>query len=132
MKPRNENGRLGHSARRPGGNMLKNKVEIYNDQEEITRRINQLKQTGFHDTDMYVIAKGEHRIDNMQGRLETLADEANQTDLSLWDKFRNLVGAQEEFENAFLRLGVEEKDIELFTTAIESGKLMLIIANNEL
>lgn len=112
--------------------MLKNKIEIYNNQDEVTKRIYELKQTGYHDTDMYVIAKGEHRIDNIKGRLETLADESKSTDVSLWDKFRNLVGAQEEFENAFTRLGVEDDEIEIFTNAIESGKLLLIIANDEL
>lgn len=112
--------------------MLKNKIEIYNNQDEVTKRIHELKQTGYHDTDMYVIAKGEHRVDNIKGRLETLADESKSTDVSLWDKFRNLVGAQEEFENAFTRLGVEDDEIEIFTNAIESGKLLLIIANDEL
>ena len=112
--------------------MLKNTFEIFNNQDEVLRRVHELKATGFHDTDMYVIAKGEQSIDNIKGRLETLADDKGLTDVSLWDKFRHLVGAQEEFESAFTRLGVEEADLELFTSAIESGKLLLIIANNEL
>lgn len=112
--------------------MLKNKFEIFNTQEEVLERVHELKQTGYHDTDMYVITKGEQRIDNIKGKVETLADEKGNADVSLWDKFRNLVGAQEEFENAFTRLGVEDRDIEMFTDAIESGKLLLIIANNEL
>lgn len=112
--------------------MLKNKVEIYNDQEEVIRRIEDLKETGFHDTDMYVIAKGEQSIDNIKGSLETLSDENEGAPGTLWDKFRNLVGAEEEFQSAFSRLGVEEEDLEVFTDAIESGKLLLVIANNEL
>lgn len=111
---------------------MKNKVEIYNDQEEVIRRIENLKATGFHDTDMYVISKGEQTIDNIKGSLETLADENGTSAGTLWDKFRNLVGAEAEFESAFTRLGVEEEDLEVFTSAIESGKLLLIIANNEL
>ena len=112
--------------------MLKNTVEIFNDQETVARRIEELKHTGYHDADMYVIAKGEHRIDNLNGRLETLSDEKLAADHSMWDSFRNLVGAQEEFQTAFTKLGLDDQETEIYSDAIESGKIVLIIANTEL
>lgn len=112
--------------------MLKNTVEIFNDQEAVARRIEDLKHSGYHDADMYVIAKGEHRIDNLNGRLETLSDDKLAADHSLWDRFRNLVGAQEEFQTAFTRLGMDDEETEKYSEAIEAGKIVLIIANTEL
>lgn len=110
--------------------MLKNTVEIYDDQEDVAIRIEELKLNGYHDTDMYVVAKGEHRIDNLKGRLETLADEKLAADKTLWDKFRNLVGAEEEFQTAFDRLGMDDHNTEIYSDALETGKILLIIASD--
>ena len=111
--------------------MLKNTVELYDDQEEVAKRIEELKSNGYSDTDMYVVAKGEHRIDNLKGRLETLSDDTVAADKTLWDRFRKLVGAEEEFQTAFSKLGMDDKDTEIYSEAIESGKLLLIIAKDE-
>lgn len=111
--------------------MLKNAVELFNNQETVARRIEELKQTGYHDADMYVICKGEHRIDNLKGHLKTLADEKPVADQSLWERFRNLTGAQEEFQSAFSKLGIEEQDMESYLEAIETGQILLVIANFE-
>ena len=111
--------------------MLKNTVEIYDDQEAVAARIEELKNNGYHDTDMYVVAKGEHRIDNLKGRLGTLADEKVAADKTLWEKFRNLMGAEEEFQTAFDRLGMDDHHTILYSDALDSGKILLIIASDD-
>ncbi|PKK39345.1 hypothetical protein ABB02_01578 [Clostridiaceae bacterium JG1575] len=112
--------------------MLKNKVEIFNTQEEVVARIDQLKCDGFHDTDMYVVAKGG-QIDNLQGHMENLSDEPGfAEERTLWSKLRNFVGAEQEFGSAFERLGLPSEQTEKSLEALEAGKLLLIIAHDEL
>lgn len=112
--------------------MLKTRVEIFEDQEQAATRIEHLKNSGFQDADMFLIAKGEERIDNIRGTLETLSDDQSVAQSSLWDRFRRLIGAREEFQAVFERLGMEETMTEKYAEAVEKGKIILIIASDKI
>lgn len=112
--------------------MLKTRVEIFGDQEQAATRIEHLKNNGFQDADMFLIAKGEERIDNIRGTLETLSDDQSAIQSSLWDRFRRLIGAREEFQAVFERMGMEETMTEEYTEAVENGKVILIIASEKI
>lgn len=111
--------------------MLKTKTEIFEDQEQAATYIEQLKKNGLYDADMFLIAKGEKKIDNIRGTLETLSG-IQLTHSSLWDRFRRLVGEEEEFQAVFERMGMEETMTERYMEALEEGKIILVIASDKI
>lgn len=110
--------------------LMKTRVEIFNDQDQAANRIDNLKQSGFHDADMFLIAKGEERIDNIRGSRETLADDQAVTSTSFWDRFRRLTGGREEFHEVFERMGMDEDLSAKYTEAVENGKILLVVASD--
>lgn len=112
--------------------MLQRKVELFNNQEQAANRIEELKRTGFHDADMFLFCKGENRIDNIQGTLETLADDKPTAHTSLWERFRTLLGAREEFQAIFEKMGLDEGLSEDYSAAVERGKILLVVVSEKL
>lgn len=102
-------------------------IEVFEDQASLARRVDELKQTGYHEANMYVLAKGDHRIDKLKGNPETLNHQLNTEDKSLWGKLQDLMGIREDFDETLSRLGVDEGDQESLTSALAEGKLLLII-----
>lgn len=111
--------------------MLNNNVEVYNTQEEVARRIEELKAQGYQDSDLYVIAKGEHSVDDLGGRTETLgeADEITE-ERTLWDRFVDFLGGGTDDgyrDSAFDRLDLNDTDRQHYLNEINSGRILLYI-----
>lgn len=111
--------------------MLNNNVEVYNTQEEVARRIEELKTQGYQDSDLYVIAKGEHTVDNLGGRTQTLGDSDEITEeRTLWDRFVDFLGggsSDDYSDTTFDRLDLNDTDREHYLNEINSGRILLYI-----
>lgn len=99
-------------------------IEVYNNQEDVLARIQVLKDLGYAEQDMYIIANDEDDFSILRGFTDVIIKE---DDDSLWDKFKSFLKGEDSIIDAFHRMGLGEGDREFYHDQVREGKIVLYV-----
>lgn len=99
-------------------------IEVYDNQADVLNRIQVLKDLGYAEQDMYIIANDEEDFSMLRGFTDVIIKE---DDDSLWDKFKSFLKGEDSIIDAFHRMGLGEGDREFYHDQIKEGKIVLYV-----
>ncbi len=102
-------------------------IEVYDDQADVLNRIQVLKDLGYEEQDMYIIASEEEDFSMLKGFTDVIIKE---DDDSLWDKFKSFLKGEDSIIDAFHRMGLGEGDREFYHDQVKDGKIILYVDKN--
>lgn len=97
-------------------------IEVYDNQADVLNRIQVLKDLGYAEQDMYIIANEEEDFSMLRGFTDVIIKE---DDESLWDKFKSFLKGEDSIIDAFHRMGLGEGDREFYHDQVREGKIVL-------
>lgn len=99
-------------------------IEIYDNQGDVLQRIQVLKDLGYEEEDMYIIASDEDDFSMLRGFTDVIIKE---DDDSLWDKFKSFLKGEDSIIDAFHRMGLKEADRGFYYDQVKEGKIILFV-----
>lgn len=99
-------------------------IEVYDNQADVLNRIQVLKDLGYEEQDMYIIANDEEDFSMLRGFTDVIIKE---DDDSLWDKFKSFLKGEDSIIDAFHRMGLGEGDREFYHDQVREGKIVLYV-----
>ena len=99
-------------------------IEVYDNQAEVLSRIQVLKDLGYEERDMYIIANDDEDFSMLRGFTDVIIKE---DDDSLWDKFKSFLQGEDSVIDAFHRMGLGEGDREFYYDQVKEGKIVLYV-----
>lgn len=99
-------------------------IETFETEQDVLRKIEDLKTEGYDDTDMYVMARSDDQLSLVRGRTEVdyHASEGN------WmDRFASFLTGDENVHKAFLNMGINEHESEAYYQKVQDGHLLLYV-----
>lgn len=107
--------------------MLDKKIEIFDDEISLLKRITELELLGYEEQDMYVIANKDEDISMIKGSTDVLIKEEDE---SIWNRFKSFLSGEDSVIDALNRLELSEEEIEKYYAEIRNGKLVLLVDPN--
>ena len=104
--------------------MKDNNIEVFHDQLEAIVRIKELKNLGYKEEDMYIIAGEENNISMLRGSTDIMIKEEEG---SLRDRFRSFLKGQDSITDAFTRMRLSDEDKDFYHNEVKNGKIILYI-----
>lgn len=104
--------------------MKDNNIEVFHDQLEAIVRIKELKNLGYKEEDMYIIAGEENNISMLRGSTDIMIKEEEG---SLMDRFRSFLKGQDSITDAFTRMRLSDEDKDFYHNEVKNGKIILYI-----
>lgn len=99
-------------------------VEIYDEEVKVVNRIEELKELGYDETDMYIITDDEKDVSMLRGMTEVPIKE---DDDSLWDRFKSFLSGDDSVVDAFNRMDIDDKDRDFYYKQVKDGKILLYV-----
>ena len=99
-------------------------IELYDDELKVLNRIEQLKELGYEETDMYIITDEEENVAMVRGMTGVIIKE---DDDSIWDRFKSFLSGEDSIVDAFNRMDISEEDREFYYDQIRDGKILLYV-----
>ena len=107
--------------------MLDNMVELFEDQLEVIKRINDLKKQGYEEDDMYIIVDDDEEISILKGFTTVMIKEE---DDSLFDRFKSFLTGKDSIVDAFNKMDLDEKYRDDLYEEVQNGKILLMVNKN--
>ena len=104
--------------------MLENKVELFDNQLQVIKRIEELKREGYQEDDMYVMVDDDEEIAILRGATGVMIKEE---DDSLFDRFKSFFTGKDSVVDAFNKMDLNEKDRDACYEEVQSGKILLMV-----
>lgn len=102
-------------------------IEVYDNQVDVLQRIQVLKDLGYEEQDMYIIASDDDNFSMLKGFTDVIIKE---DDDSIWDKFKSFLKGEDSIIDAFHRMGLGEGDREFYHDQVKDGKIILYVDKN--
>ena len=99
-------------------------IEVYDNQADVLNRIQVLKELGYEEQDMYIIADEEEDFTMLRGFTDVIIKE---DDDSLWDRFKSFLKGEDSIIDAFHRMGLGEGDRDFYHDQVKEGKIILYV-----
>lgn len=106
---------------------MKRKVYFFDNQERVIQKVDDLKNNGYAENDMYVLARGEHNSDNIRGKREKVVESIEPKARSMWESIQDLAGVSSDSLDIFHHLGFTEGEMEPLQEILNSGHLVLVV-----
>ena len=97
-------------------------IEVYDNQADVLNRIQVLKDLGYEEQDMYIIASEDEDFSMLRGFTDVIIKE---DDDSILDKFKSFLKGEDSIIDAFHRMGLGEGDREFYHDQVKEGKIIL-------
>jgi len=107
--------------------MLDKKIEVFDDELSLLKRITELELLGYEEQDMYVIASKNEDISMVKGSTDVLIKE---DDESIWDRFKSFLSGEDSVIDALNRLELSEEEKKSYYDEVKNGKLVLLVDPN--
>lgn len=104
--------------------MKDNNIEVFHNQLETMTRIEELKENGYKEEDMYIISGDEKNISMLRGSTDVIIKEEES---SLIDRFKSFLKGQDSITEAFTRMRLSDQDKEFYHNEVKDGKIILYI-----
>lgn len=104
--------------------MQNKKVELYEDQLQVIKRIEELKLERYKEDDMYIIVDDDEEISMLRGYTDIMIKEE---DDSLFDRFRSFLKGRDSVTDAFNRMDLEEEHRDACYEEVQEGKILLMV-----
>lgn len=104
--------------------MLENKVELFEDEFEAIKRIEELKVEGYQEEDMYIIVDDDEEISMLKGYTNVMIKEE---DDSLYDRFKSFLRGNDSVTDAFNRMDLDEDYRDACYEEVQDGKILLLV-----
>lgn len=104
--------------------MLENKVELFDNQLQVIKRIEELKREGYEEDDMYVMVDDDEEISMLRGATGVMIKEE---DDSLFDRFRSFLTGKDSIVDAFNKMDLKEEDRDACYEEVQDGKILLMV-----
>lgn len=99
-------------------------VQTYRTEEEVLRKIEELKKEGYSENDMYVMARRDNQLSLVRGQ----TDVDYHTSEGKWqDRFASFLTGNEEVHQAFMNMGISEHESEELYQNVQNGQLLLYV-----
>lgn len=99
-------------------------IEIYDEEAKVIKRIEELKERGFRETDMYIMADDDNDVAILRGMTGVIIKE---DDDSLWDRFKSFLSREDSVVDAFKRMKIDEEDRDYYYEQVQNGKILLYV-----
>ena len=99
-------------------------IEIYETQEIVLKKIEELKKDGYLEKDMYIMAKSDDQLSLVKGKTDV---EAHASEGGWADRFATFLTGNEKIHQAFLNMGIDENESEHYYRDVQDGKLLLYV-----
>lgn len=104
--------------------MLENKVELFDNQHQVIKRIDDLKREGYLEEDMYIIVDDDEEISILKGYTGVMIKEE---DDSLFDRFKSFLTGKDSVVDAFNKMDLNEKYRDSCYEEVQEGKILLMV-----
>lgn len=104
--------------------MDKHFIETYETEDQALQQIKKLKQEGYSESDMYIMAKKDGQLSMIKGKtnIDHYAERGN------WmDSFTSFLTDNNQMELAFESMQLSEHEAEKYQKELEDGKLLLYV-----
>lgn len=99
-------------------------IETFETEQDVLRKIEDLKTEGYDDNDMYVMARSDDQLSLVRGRTEVDYHAAEGT----WmDRFATFLTGDEKVHKAFLAMGINEHESEAYYQKVQDGHFLLYV-----
>ena len=99
-------------------------IELYDDEIKLLNRIEELKKSGYEETDMYIISGEDQSLSMVRGMTEVIIKE---DDESIWDRFKSFLSGDDSIVDAFNRMHISEDDRDFYYEQVRDGKILLYV-----
>lgn len=104
--------------------MLENKIELFDNQHQVLKRIDDLKREGYLEEDMYIIADDDEEISILKGYTGVMIKEEDE---SLFDRFKSFLTGKDSVVDAFNKMDLDEKYRDACYEEVQGGKILLMV-----
>lgn len=105
-------------------NLSRHFIETYKTEDELMRQVEKLKDEGYSESDMYIMAKKDGQLSMVKGQtnIDAHAEQGN------WmDRFTSFLTDDNQMEMAFENMQLTEHEAEIYYEDLEKGKLLLYV-----
>lgn len=104
--------------------MKDNNIEVFHNQIEALNRIEDLKENGYKEEDMYIISGDEKNISMLRGSTDVIIKEE---ETSLFERFKSFLKGEDSITEAFTRMRLNDEDKKRYHDEVKNGKIILYI-----
>lgn len=104
--------------------MLENKIEVFDKEVDLFFRIEELRNLGFKEEDMYIIVNDEDDVSMLRGLTDIIITEEKPSIIS---RFKSFLKGEDSIFDAFSRIELDETERDFFYSQIKKGKILLIV-----
>lgn len=102
-------------------------IELFDDQIEVLKRIDQLKAMGYDEDDMYLVVEDDEEIEMLKGSTGVMIAEEEE---SLFDRFKSFLSGSSSVTDAFNKMELDEKYRDACYDEVQQGKILLMVNEN--
>ena len=102
--------------------MSRNYVDTFQTEQEVLRKIEELKLEGYAEDDMYVMARDKDELMLVRGRTDV---DLESSEGNWMDKFKAFVTGDSPVREAFNRMGLEREAAERYYDDVRNGAILL-------
>lgn len=99
-------------------------IELYDDEIKLLNRIEELKESGYEESDMYIISGEDQNLSMVRGMTEVIIKE---DDDSIWDRFKSFLSGEDSIVDAFNRMNISDEDRDFYYDQVRDGKILLYV-----
>nr|WP_300004923.1 general stress protein [Tissierella sp.] len=107
--------------------MLESKVELFDNEVEVAKRIDDLKREGYEEEDMYIIVDDDEEISMLKGYTGVMIKE---DDDSIFDRFKSFLKGSDSIVDAFNKMDLNEEYRDACYEEVQSGRILLLVNDN--
>lgn len=96
----------------------------FDNEQEVLRKIEEMKAQGATEDHMYVMARDEDQISMVRGRTDV---DYKSAEGSWKDKFMGFLSGNEPVRQAFAGMGVDEQEADRYYQEVQNGKILLFV-----
>ncbi|HSJ37914.1 MAG TPA: general stress protein [Planococcus sp. (in: firmicutes)] len=101
----------------------KNVLAVVFSEDDLMRKIGDLKKQGYNENDIHLVAQDSDRLDSIENRTGVEGEEVN----SFKDKFKGFISGEGSVREGVKSLGLSDKETERYTADIAKGGILLYI-----
>jgi uncharacterized protein (TIGR02271 family) len=112
-------------------------VEMYDNEEQVVKRINDLKDQGVLEKDMYIVINSNEQLSIMQSVHNIHIDEVDKysevdkkENKGFFGRFMDTIRREDRVTDAFYRMDVSESDRDKYLKQVRDGKILLYVDQN--
>ena len=96
----------------------------FNDENEVLKKIEELREQGSSEEDMYVLARSENQVSIIRGQTDVDYTSAEGN----WkDKFKEILSGSESVRNALSDMGMDKEETDSYYQEVEDGRILLFV-----